>query len=97
MIEVPADTPLTVPVDGSTVALAVLLLLHVPPVIVLFKSLVAPTHALAVPVIEDGVVFTVTTLVTAVPQPVVYCMVAFPALTPVTTPVVETTVALAVF
>jgi len=54
MVQVPAETPVTTP-DASTVAFAVLLLLHVPPATLLAKVVVLPEHTLAVPVIEAGV------------------------------------------
>jgi hypothetical protein len=51
------------------VAKAVLLLLHVPPVRVLFSAVVVPLHTLAAPVIGGGVAFTVTVVVVkATPQ-----------------------------
>jgi hypothetical protein len=66
---VPADTPVTTPVD-DTVALAVLLLLHVPPPTLAVKLLVLPTQTVSVPEIAPAVAFTVTILVVmAVPQP----------------------------
>lgn len=53
--EVPAATPVTIPVDEPTVATVVLLLLHVPDVIVpttVSMSVdVLPTHAPSVPCI----------------------------------------------
>jgi hypothetical protein len=93
MIQVPAETPVTRPV-ASTVAIAVLLLLQVPPIVASFKLLVAPTQALGVPVMAAGAVLTDTTVDARVPQPVVYLMVTLPVATPVTTPVVDTTVAI---
>ena len=59
MVGVPADAPVTTPVAALTVASAVLLLLHVPPVTVLPKAVVRPTHTFVVPVMATGVVFTV--------------------------------------
>ena len=67
---VPPATPLTIP-DELTVALAVLLLLHVPPAVASLNVVVAPLHTDAVPVIVPavGAALTVTTLVaTAAPQ-----------------------------
>jgi hypothetical protein len=53
---VPDDTPVTVPVV-PTVAVAVLVLLHTPPVVVSTNVVVAPpAHTFSVPVIEAGVV-----------------------------------------
>ena len=53
------------------VAIAVLLLLHIPPVVVLLNDIVEPTHTLPLPVIAatTGLAFTVTSLVTVVVQP----------------------------
>jgi hypothetical protein len=66
MIGVPADTPVTA--GPETVAIARSLLVHVPPAGVELSVVVKPTHTLRVPVIVDGLVFTVTTVV--VRQPV---------------------------
>ena len=44
MYDVPTDTPVTTPVFEPTVAIPVLLLLHVPPGIGLVTSAVLPTH-----------------------------------------------------
>jgi hypothetical protein len=63
-IAVPFDTPLTMPVALPTDAMPVADELHVPPDGVLPKVVVAPIHTLRVPVIVDGVVFTVITFVT---------------------------------
>ena len=49
MVHVPAEIALTIPVDEPTVAIAVLLLLQWPPAVESARVLVAPTHALAVP------------------------------------------------
>ena len=62
----PADTPVTTPVPGTTVATVVVLLLHVPPPTSL-KVVVDPTHTDTVPVIEDGNGLTVTTVVAKQP------------------------------
>lgn len=72
IVALPAATPVAIPVDEPTVATAVLLLLHVPPVVALFSVVVAPTHAESVPVIVpavDGAAFTVAiAVVIALPQ-----------------------------
>ena len=60
MVTVPPLTPLTIPVTDPTVAIAVLLLLQVPPVVVSLKVVVAPGHVLGTPVIGPGDGFTVT-------------------------------------
>jgi len=69
IFEVPADTPDTIPVE-PTVATDVLPLLHVPPVVVLFRVVVAPWHKLIVPVMAAtvGNELTVTTVVAIVVQ-----------------------------
>ena len=57
--------PLTTP--PVTVAIEVLLLLHVPPLTLLLSVVVAPTHMLAVPVMAGGAAKTVTAIVVAQP------------------------------
>jgi hypothetical protein len=63
-IAVPSDTPVTIPLLLPTDAIPAADELQVPPEGVLPKVVVAPIHTLRVPVIVDGVVFTVITLVT---------------------------------
>ena len=53
MVTVPAVTPVTMPV-APTVAIAVLLLLHVPPVESVPNADVSPRQTLELPVIVDG-------------------------------------------
>ena len=70
MVAVPAVTPVTIP-DMPIVATAVLLLLHVPPVVVLLNVVVAVAQTIAVPVMvpATGSGLTVTSIVAvAVPQ-----------------------------
>ena len=50
MPTVPAVTPVTMPVPDPIVAMAVLLLLHVPPPEASLSVVVNPTHAFRVPV-----------------------------------------------
>ena len=72
MVEVPADTPPTVPL--LTVATPVLVLLHTPLGEASVNAVVEPAHTVAVPVIvpATGNGLTVTTCVAAiVPQPLV--------------------------
>jgi hypothetical protein len=64
---VPAFTPVTTPVPAPTVALDVLLLVHVPPPGLLLSVVVLPTHTAAVPLIDDGAVVTETIFVAAQP------------------------------
>jgi hypothetical protein len=94
MMEVPADTPLTAP-DALTVA-AEVLLVHVPPDGVLPSVVVEPTHTAAAPLIAVGPALTVITAVLKQLAPTMNVIVVVPALTPVTTPVLISTVALAV-
>ena len=63
MLAVPEVRPDTIPVPAPTVATAVLLLLQVPPVLVVPKVVVCPTHALILPVMAAGSGFTVTSAV----------------------------------
>jgi hypothetical protein len=81
-------TPVTTPVVDTTVARAVLLLLHVPPVTVLLSVTELPVHtATLAGVIAAGEVLTVTPFI--IKQPVaeiVYVMLAVPGATPVTNP-----------
>ena len=70
MLTVPAATPVTTPVL-FTVAVAVLALLHEPPVVVHARVVVVPGHTLAVPVMVAGVWFTVTVAHDAHPPPMV--------------------------
>jgi len=73
MVEVPADTPDTTPVEEFTVATPVALLLHVPPVVVELKVVVDPAHTAVVPVmaptVGNGFTVTVTTLLARVVPP----------------------------
>ncbi len=68
MIAVPGPTPFTLPVVLPTVAMAVLLLLHVPPGVAFVSVTKLPTHTLAaVGEIGTGVTFTVISRVTKQP------------------------------
>ena len=69
MAALPEATPFTIPVDGSTVATEVVLLVHVPPETVLLSVVAEPIQTEAVPVIVDGSAFTVTTVVVLQPVP----------------------------
>ncbi len=68
-VTVPADTPVRLP-DGSMVAMAGLLLLHIPPAVASVKMILFPTHTEVFPVITAtiGKVFTVMGWVTTVVQ-----------------------------
>ena len=86
--------PPTVP--ELTVAIPVLLLLHVPPVVASLNPVVPPSQTVVVPLIEDGNGLIVTVLVILQPVAAVYKIIDVPPVTPVTTPVDELTVATAV-
>jgi hypothetical protein len=62
MVAVPADTPVTTP-RLVTVATAVLLLAHVPPVVASERVVVLPVQIVVVPVIALGVGLTVKKVV----------------------------------
>jgi hypothetical protein len=64
IIDVPGDTPNTVVPLLVMVATPVLLLLHVPPVVALARTVVLPWQTFGVPEMIPGSGFTVTTLVT---------------------------------
>ena len=59
MVALPAATPDTLPPE-VTVAIAVLLLVHAPPVTVLDNVLAVPRHTLPLPVMAAGDALTVT-------------------------------------
>jgi hypothetical protein len=79
-----------VPVIAFTVATDVKLLLQVPPVILLCRSVVVPTQMLNIPVIPAGAGLIVTVLVAKHPADVAYVTVAVPAVIPVTFPKAST-------
>ena len=89
----PEDTPVTTPVPLTTVATAVLPLAQVPPVVPSVNVIVVPAQNAVEEEIADGVVLTVIIVVTAHPVPSEYVIVDVPDNTPVTTPVLLTTVA----
>jgi len=99
IVSAPAETPL-ITADGGlltvppTVASAVLLLLHVPPLVVSCKVTVVPAQiALTDGVIAPGTMFTVTMVDVVQPEAgSVYTMVAVPTVLPSTLPVAEPTV-----
>jgi hypothetical protein len=51
MVTIPAATPVTTPVDDPTVAIAPMLLVHVPPVVESLMVMVEPIHTDDEPVI----------------------------------------------
>lgn len=90
----------TSPEPRPIVAIAGVLLVHVPPGVVCVSVEVSPSHAESVPPIGAGAGVTVTTLLEVQPAVSEYVMVAVPGAgvedTPVTTPVDEPTVAMEV-
>ena len=54
MTDVPAETPVTIPVVDPTVATGKRLLLQVPPGVGSLRVVVLPSHTNVVPVIADG-------------------------------------------
>ncbi len=67
IIAMPFDTPEIMPVVAPTVAIAVALLLQVPPVVVLVNVVNAPAHIAREPVMGAGVGLTVTAINTEQP------------------------------
>ena len=64
----PLVTPLTKPVVSPAFAIAVLLLIQVPPVVALLSVTIEPTHTSSGPVISLGRLFTVNTAQTTQPE-----------------------------
>ncbi len=60
MVATPAATPVTTPEEEPTVATSKSELVHTPPVTVLVRVVVAPTHTVGVPPIVGGIAFTVS-------------------------------------
>jgi hypothetical protein len=86
MFAVPVAIPVTNPESRTTVALAVLLLIQVPPAVALDKSAVDPTQTLLGPVLAAGAAITVTSVVLIQPVGNVYVIVVVPNDAGVTTP-----------
>lgn len=63
MLVVPAPVPYTTPVEGTTVAILLLALLHVPPAGVQPNAVENPLHTERVPVIAPGSTLMVITVV----------------------------------
>jgi hypothetical protein len=63
MVAAPGATPVTMPVDGSIVAMEEAELLHVPPPIVSYNVVVAPTYTLVAPEIVPVIVVPPTVIV----------------------------------
>ena len=67
MVTVPPLTAVSTPVDSPMVARAVLLLLHVPPVVALLSVMLLPVHGLDTPVVAAKAVFTVSWVIVRQP------------------------------
>jgi len=70
IVAVPPTPPVTIPVAEPTVAIDVLLLLHVPPLVTSDNVVLNPAHTLGEPDMPPGVASVVIVVVAAVPQPV---------------------------
>jgi hypothetical protein len=99
IVVVPIARPFTTPVVPSIVAIAVLLLLHVPPVVAFESAVVEPIQTCVLPDIPGttGIAYTVSGAIAVPGQPnalvTVYVMLTTPAETPFTIPVDRPTVA----
>jgi hypothetical protein len=69
MVALPVPTPVTIPDDKPTVAIPVLLLVHVPAPVASDNVVVVPAHKLVFPAIA-GAVFTVTAAIDLHPPPI---------------------------
>jgi hypothetical protein len=67
ILVVPALTPVATPVDQLIVALAVVLLAHVPPEVALVMAMVLPTHTMSSPPMAGSAGATVTVVVRTQP------------------------------
>jgi hypothetical protein len=86
IVVLPVVMPVTPPVP-LTDAIALLLLLQVPPLAVSINTIVDPTHTEDGPEIVEILGLTVTTAVEIQPGPALYVIVAVPDALPVTIPV----------
>ena len=87
IVALPPLLPVTVPRPGpplTTLATPALLLVQIPPATISLSVIVCIWHTVPGPLNGDGVVLTVTVVVTT--QPSEYVMVAVPGATPVTNP-----------
>src|SRR5947209_4732202 len=95
MTELPAATPLSMPVPDPMVAVPVLTLVHVPPEVASVSVVIPPTHATGVPVIAAGTALIVSVAVLKQPPGIVYVITGVPDDKVVTIPVAEPIVAIA--
>lgn len=94
-VALPPATPVITPVVLPAVAIAVLLLLQVPPTVASVKVVVEPAHTTGVPAIAEGAVLTDTTWLTLQPAGNTYEITGVPAEIPLTTPLDDPAVAIA--
>ena len=95
IVHVEAMRPVTIPVFEPTEATPPLLLVHTPPGVACVSVRVLPTHTVPGPVPIAGAGATVTMMPSVQPVGIVYDIMVVPLSTPVTTPLVEFTVAIA--
>jgi hypothetical protein len=69
MVAAPGDAPVTMPDVVPTVAVVLLLLLHMPPIVASLRVAVVPEHTVGEPVMATGTGFTVMGLVAMQPVP----------------------------
>ena len=67
MVTVPPLIAASTPLDASMVARAVLLLLHVPPVVALLSVMLLPAHGLVAPVVAARAALTVSWVIVRQP------------------------------
>lgn len=94
---VPNARERSMPVDGAIVATVLVLLVQVPPVEAEESVMLVPTQRAELPVIDEGNGLTVTVAAMPHPDGGIYVIDVVPAEMPVTTPVEDPTVAIAVF
>ena len=71
IVDVPPDTPVTIPVEEPMVAMLVVLLLHEPPGVPSVSGVVRPEQTTAVPLIDPGAGLMVMALVALQPTALV--------------------------
>ena len=86
---VPGSNPVTSPDDVPIIAVAIGVIVHVPPGAPLLSKVVPLGHTLKVPVTGPGEELTVTLTEVEQPVPSVYEMVVVPILVAVITPEIE--------
>ena len=86
IIAVPLPAPVTMPVPGSTLAIATLPLVHMPAPEASANATVAPGQIAALPLTGDGSEVTETVVKVIQPVPTVYVIVVVPTARPITAP-----------